>query len=67
MGRSDVRREGRRVADRQDAEGVLDLRRAHALPREGMGALVLSQTATAAHLRANLPFRVPRWVPTGEG
>jgi len=28
---------------------------------------VSARAATAAHLRANLPFRAPRWAPTGDG
>jgi len=28
---------------------------------------VSAGAATATHVRANLPFRAPRWVPTGDG
>jgi len=40
-------------------------------PRQDrMSACVLwvsARATTAAHVRANLPFSVPRWAPTGEG
>jgi len=50
------------TADRQGAEGVLDLCEPQAGPHE---LWVSARAATAAHVRANFPFSVPRWVPTG--